>query len=133
MASSAESSREQTPRRATGHLAAIGGLIVLSALIVGWYRLVAPTGFVRTLVADLLFTILMGGAGVMCLWAWRRLGATGRPWLFFGLALLAWCVGTLSWNYDELVRRVVVLSPVHHGSAHRHSAPPCAGPARGAV
>ncbi len=88
-------------------------LVVVAAgvLLTAWYLLAFPSGFGRTLAADLVFTATSATAGILCLRTSRHLGTAGRPWYWFGLACLAWMTGQLIWDAYEVGLRTSVPYP----------------------
>jgi len=88
--------RAAIERRAIFALLAIGALLTLV------YSLVLPGSSYQTLVADIVFVTVSGGAGILCWRTARRLGSTGVAWRFFGTGCLFWCTGQVYWNVYEL-------------------------------
>ncbi len=90
---------------------AIRSLAILGAMIVALYVIVRPSGDSETILTNAIFTIVSGGAGLLCLRTAHRLGNAGRPWQFFGFGCIAWFLGQMVWNWYDIVLWTTVPYP----------------------
>ena len=74
-------------------------LTLFGAVIAALYLVLRPTGDAGTLISNALFTVVSGGAGILCLRTARMLDRDGIPWRFFGVGCIAWFFGQMVWNW----------------------------------
>jgi diguanylate cyclase (GGDEF)-like protein len=86
-------------------------LTLFGAAIAALYLIVQPSGDAGTLISNALFTVVSGGAGILCLRTARKLGRDGLPWHFFGIGCIAWFFGQMVWNWYDVVLWTTVPYP----------------------
>jgi diguanylate cyclase (GGDEF)-like protein len=91
--------------RSTRSLALFGAAVTL------FYFIAQPSGAAATVITNALFSLVAGGAGILCLRTARLLGSDGLPWRYFGLGCLSWFIGQLIWNWYDVVLWTTVPYP----------------------
>ncbi len=86
--------------------------LVLVAVFLGGDVLIADHGNLQRWWSDIAWTAASLTAGLLCLSAaWRLRGRQRLAWVFYGLGCLAWFLGMLVWDYQELVLGQVTPFP----------------------
>ena len=86
-------------------------LVLFGVVVAALYLIVQPSGDAGALVTNAIFTVVSGGAGLLCLRTAHKLGQDGVPWRFFGFGCVAWFLGQLVWNWYDVVLWTTVPYP----------------------